>query len=290
MYLARERSSRYVCALKVLFKKQLSASPATASQLRREVEIQSHLRHEHVLRLYGYFYDSTRIYLILEYAEGGELYRLLQQRVTFTEQQTARYVRQLALAMAYLDSRGVSHRDLKPENLLLSKDQQSIKVSDFGWAVCDRDRRKDSKTNKSTPSSSSSASSAAASERRKTLCGTLDYLSPEMVESRDHDGGVDVWAAGVMMFEMLTGAPPFVTDTYQATYRRICKVDVQWPKTAIKVSKEAKELVSLFLVRESSKRITWKAVLEHPFIVKHCSSSSSSSGSGSQQLQEEVRE
>jgi aurora kinase len=100
VYLARERSSRYVVALKVLFKAQLQQS-AVEHQLRREIEIQSHLRHPNILRLYGYFYDSSRVYLIIEYAALGELYKELQKRSTFGERRTATYIASLARALDY---------------------------------------------------------------------------------------------------------------------------------------------------------------------------------------------
>ena len=188
--------------------------------MKREIEIQSHLRHSHVLRLYGYFYDNSRVYLILEYAEGGELYKQLQAAGRFDDVQTATYIAQLATAMQYCHSKGVYHRDLKPENLLLSKDKSSVKVSDFGWSVCQRDTTNTTTTTTTitatttatTATTATSANKAAQQqERRKTLCGTLDYLSPEMIEGRPHDGGVDRWAVGVMMYEMLTGSCPFVT-------------------------------------------------------------------------------
>ena len=285
VYLAREKSTRFVCALKVLFKSQLLKAECEY-QLRREIEIQSHLRHRNVLRLYGYFYDSSRVYLILEYAEGGELYKQLQAAGRFDDSQTATYIAQLATAMQYCHSKGVYHRDLKPENLLLSKDKTAVKVSDFGWSVCQREpTTAPPTTTTATATSATATKGAEAKERRKTLCGTLDYLSPEMIEGRPHDGGVDRWAVGVMMYEMLTGHCPFVTDTYQETYKRICKVAVQWPKTPSSggsgrvsgggggsgggVGREAKDLIGRLLVRDSRGRASWDEVLRHPYIVKY---------------------
>ncbi|KAJ3336052.1 hypothetical protein HDU91_001928, partial [Kappamyces sp. JEL0680] len=118
VYLAREKKSGYVVALKVLFKSEL-AENKVEKQLRREIEIQSHLRHPNILRLYGYFYDPKRVYLILEYAAKGELYRLLQKETRFSEETSANYISQMAHALAYLHKKNVIHRDIKPENLLL---------------------------------------------------------------------------------------------------------------------------------------------------------------------------
>lgn len=127
MYLARERSSKYVVALKVLFKNQLEKA-GVEHQLRREIEIQSHLRHPNILRLYGYFHDRKRVYLILEYASQGELYKALQAKGHFDEATAAEYIVQLANALAHCHEKHVIHRDIKPENLLISIDGE-LKVS-----------------------------------------------------------------------------------------------------------------------------------------------------------------
>lgn len=118
VYLAREKRTKYIVALKVLQKSQLTKA-GVEHQLRREIEIQCHLRHKHVLRMYGYFYDDKRIYLILEYSPGGELYKQLCNRVRFSERMSARYIADLARALKYCHSKHVIHRDIKPENLLI---------------------------------------------------------------------------------------------------------------------------------------------------------------------------
>ena len=132
VYLAREKRSRHVVALKVLFKSQL-AKAGVEHQLRREIEIQSHLRHASILRLYGYFYDRSRVYLILEYAARGELYKELQRLGRFPEDRAAHYVASLAAALRYCHDKGVIHRDIKPENLLVDS-RGEVKIADFGWS------------------------------------------------------------------------------------------------------------------------------------------------------------
>lgn len=167
VYLAREIRTKYIVALKVLQKNQLLKA-GVEHQLRREIEIQSHLRHRNILRLYGYFYDNKRIYLILEYSPRGELYKQLMAKGRFGERQSAQYVLELSRALAYCHLKHVIHRDIKPENLLIGH-LGELKIADFGWSV------------------------HAPTSRRNTLCGTLDYLPPEMVEGREHDEQVDVW-------------------------------------------------------------------------------------------------
>jgi serine/threonine protein kinase len=181
VYLARESRSKFIVALKVLYKKQLMKLNAEHT-LRREIEIQSHLRHPNICRLYGWFWDEKKIYLILEFATGGEVYQELTAQV-FSEPKAANYIYQVIQALKYLHSKKVIHRDIKPENLLNC--MGTIKLSDFGW------------------------STHSVENNRKTFCGTLDYLPPEMVNKVSYDNSVDVWSVGILAFEFITGSPPF---------------------------------------------------------------------------------
>ncbi|KAJ1824029.1 spindle assembly checkpoint kinase [Coemansia sp. RSA 2675] len=240
-YLAREKNSNFICALKIMYKHELEESKIE-KQLRREVEIQTHLRHPHILRLFGYFHDEKRVYLILEYAARGEMYKLLQKQGSFTEPEAANYIAQMANALEYLHEKHVIHRDIKPENLLLNANGE-LKISDFGWSVHTR------------------------GSRRRTLCGTLDYLPPEMVEGRDHNESVDLWSLGVLMYEFLVGVPPFEDlQSHKATYRRIAKVDLHIPPY---VSPEASDLITQLLQYDGERRMPLHEVLRHPWILKH---------------------
>ncbi|XP_058386436.1 aurora kinase C isoform X3 [Diceros bicornis minor] len=118
VYLARLKENHFVVALKVLFKSQIEKE-GLEHQLRREIEIQAHLQHPNILRLYNYFHDARRVYLILEYAPRGELYKELQKSHTLDEQRTATIMEELADALTYCHEKKVIHRDIKPENLLL---------------------------------------------------------------------------------------------------------------------------------------------------------------------------
>lgn len=256
VYLAREKTTKFILALKVLFKSQLQKA-SVEHQLRREIEIQSHLRHPNVLRLYGYFYDDTRVYLILEYAPRGELYKELQKTTTFDDQRTATYIGQLADALKYCHSKKVIHRDIKPENLLLGI-KGDLKIADFGWSV------------------------HAPSSRRTTMCGTLDYLPPEMVEGKSHNEAVDLWSLGVLCYEFLVGKPPFESEGHSETYRRIMKVNFTYPPH---VSTGARDLISNLLRYNPEQRLSLEGVLNHPWIRENSQatlpSSSSASGSSS---------
>ncbi|XP_012498445.1 PREDICTED: aurora kinase C-like [Propithecus coquereli] len=124
VYLARLKENHFTVALKVLFKSQIEKE-GLEHQLRREIRIQWHLQHPNIVRLYNYFHDARRIYLILEYAPKGELYKELQKNQKFDEQRTATIIEELADALAYCHDKKVIHRDIKPENLLLGFRERS---------------------------------------------------------------------------------------------------------------------------------------------------------------------
>eukprot|EP01041_Mallomonas_annulata_P001708 gene1708-3307_t len=245
VYLARERKTKFIVALKAIKKSQLFKA-GVEHQLRREIEIQTNLRQRNVLRMYGYFYDDKRIYLILEYAPGGELYKQLTSRGHFSESTTARYILDLSKALHYCHLKHVIHRDIKPENLLIGV-KNDIKIADFGWSV------------------------HAPNSRRTTLCGTLDYLPPEMVEGRDHDETADIWSLGVLTYEFLVGSPPFEAEGARATYRRISNVDLRFP---VGVTTGARDLISRLLVKDQKRRMKLPDISRHPWILHHTANSS----------------
>ena len=181
------------------------------------------------------------MYLILEYAAKGELYKELQRHGRFAEGITATYIASLAKALQYCHAKHVIHRDIKPENLLLGLNGE-LKIADFGWSV------------------------HAPNSRRKTLCGTLDYLPPEMVEGSMHDERVDVWSLGVLAYEFLYGTPPFEAAGHSETYKRILKVDLAFPPTPV-VSEPAKDLIRRLLVKAPADRLPLERVLKHPWIL-----------------------
>ncbi|KDP28732.1 hypothetical protein JCGZ_14503 [Jatropha curcas] len=241
VYLAREVKSKYIVALKIIFKEQIEKYKIQ-HQLQREMQIQTSLHHPNILRLYGWFHDNERIFLILEYAHRGELYRELKKKGYLSEKQAATYIASLTNALAYCHEKDVIHRDIKPENLLLDHEGR-LKIADFGWSVQSR-------------------------SKRHTMCGTLDYLAPEMVENKAHDYAVDNWTLGILCYEFLYGAPPFEAESQRDTFRRIMKIDLSFPSEP-PVSAEAKNLISRLLVKDSSKRLSLQKIMEHPWIIKN---------------------
>uniref|UniRef100_A0A3Q3GRJ8 non-specific serine/threonine protein kinase n=1 Tax=Labrus bergylta TaxID=56723 RepID=A0A3Q3GRJ8_9LABR len=217
VYLARVKELQAIVALKVLFKSQMEKE-SVEHQLRREIEIQAHLKHPNILRFYNYFHDRKRVYLVLEYAPRGEMYKELQKCGRFDEQRTATYMEEISDALLYCHEKKVIHRDIKPENLLLGY-RGELKIADFGWSV------------------------HAPSLRRRTMCGTLDYLPPEMIEGHTHSEKVDLWCIGVLCYECLIGNPPFETASHSETYKRITKVGVVLLFIDLSLRKRAQQVV-----------------------------------------------
>ncbi|KOX79039.1 Aurora kinase B [Melipona quadrifasciata] len=239
VYLAREKTTHYMVALKTLYKVEL---------MKGRVEKQMYcyvnrFRHPHILQLLTYFHDHKRIYLVLEFAARGELYKELKRQPNerFNEHLSAKYTYQVADALEYCHRNNVIHRDIKPENLLLTY-EGNVKLADFGWSV------------------------HAPSSKRNTLCGTLDYLPPEMVSGETYDIFVDHWCLGILCYEFLVGKPPFLSDSQQETYVKIKAANIQWPE---QITPGAKDLISRLIKRKSWERISMAAVKKHFWIVKY---------------------
>ncbi|BHF60911.1 hypothetical protein AAHC03_0450 [Spirometra sp. Aus1] len=193
-----------------------------------------HLRHPHILQLYTYFHDSSKIYLVLEFAYYGQMYSELQREQRFSERKAST----LCDALIYCHARKVIHRDIKPENLLLGL-YHELKLADFGWSV------------------------HAPSLKRRTMCGTIDYLPPEMLLSQSHNERVDHWAVGVLCYEMLCGHPPFEHDDTKETYARIKAVKFTYPSV---ISPLAQDLISKILVRDPAQRLGLAEIQKHPWV------------------------
>ncbi|KER33164.1 hypothetical protein T265_00865 [Opisthorchis viverrini] len=225
VFLAKTRETGFLCAIKVIFKKQIVKN-GLEHQIRREVEIMSHLQHPNILQMYTYFHDHKRIYLVLELAYYGQMYSDLRRLGRFNDWRAATYVYQLCDALIYCHRMKVIHRDIKPENLLIGFNHE-LKLSDFGWSV------------------------HAPSLRRRTICGTLDYLAPEMVTGKGHDERVDHWTVGILCYEMLCGHPPFEHQETNDTYSCIKAVKYTFPSIICSL---AQDLISK--VREIEKAFT----------------------------------
>lgn len=241
VFLAREKKTDFIVALKVLNKAEIQRLNAEKLVV-REIKIHSFLDHKNIIKLYGFFHDDENIYLILEYAPDGELYKELKATPNnrFTEEKTSKILRQVLDAFIYLQSLDIIHRDLKPENLLSFMGQ--VKLADFGWSVCAPDKK------------------------RKTFCGTIDYMPPEMAHGTQYDFKTDNWAIGVLAYEFLVGKAPFETKSRGLTLDGIKKGEIQYPSF---LSEEAKDFINKLLLIDPQMRIELTQATQHPFIRKY---------------------
>ncbi|CAE8731654.1 unnamed protein product, partial [Polarella glacialis] len=178
------RTSGNVYALKAVDKKRV-LDHNLQGQLLSEVKTQMTMQHPNLLRCYDYFEESGTVYIVLELASGGDLYQRLRRHGPLAQPDAAHVFGQVCEGVKHLHEKGIIHRDLKPENILLTGDM-TVKIADFGWCA-----------------------QASGGGKRATFCGTLCMLAPEMVSGKSYDAKVDVWAVGVLLYEMLTGTSPF---------------------------------------------------------------------------------
>ena len=243
----------------MIYKEQIIEEGFVA-QLKREIEIQAGIDHPRCCPLFGYSLTGPRICIALPFYERGSMYKLMQKQTRFDQRSAMDYVRQVASALVYLHARGVIHRDLKPENLLLDGEGNAV-VADFGWAY---------------------RAQQDGIFARHTLCGTLDYLPPEMIEDEPYDTSVDCWMLGVLAYELVVGRPPFEAETQDETYDRILEARVEFPEG---VHAGVQDLIRNILVKDPKARFNTKQIMEQASIVikvlkeeqEQASSSSSSS-------------
>jgi aurora kinase len=209
-------------------------------QVKREVEVQYKLNHPNITKLYDYFSTESDVYLILEYCNNGNLYqkRSGRHKKKFTEKEAAFYVREIAKALEYCHKHNIAHRDVKLENVLLKGNQ--VKLADFGWCIQYKEN-----------------------EKSNILCGTLDYMSPEMVISKNYRFEVDIWALGILTFELLCGKTPFEKFLEkQEIYDAIENYDFEIPDN---LSENAIDFLEGCL-DETEYRMTIKEVISHPWL------------------------
>lgn len=190
--------------------------------------------------MYGFFFDQKRVYIILEYAAGGELYGILRNSGPLDEERAAVYIAQMVKAMKYLHSLNIIHRDLKPENILLCN-KNVVKLSDFGWSVH-------------------------TTKNRKTFCGTIDYICPEIINRTPYDSRLDLWTIGVLAYELNAGHAPFESSARSETAKRIRNIDYQVPEY---FSPELRDFIRRLLVADPNSRMSEDEALGHPYIKKY---------------------
>ncbi|TPX56203.1 hypothetical protein PhCBS80983_g04689 [Powellomyces hirtus] len=226
-------------AIKMIDKRLMKAANMTR-RVANEVEVHWQLRHPSILELYNYFEDQSYVYLVMEICQNGELYQYIHKRkCPLTEPEARGAIAQIVRGLLYLHANGIIHRDLKLSNLLLTENFD-VKIADFGLAV---------KLN-------------ALDGEQKTMCGTPNYISPEIVSRLPYGLTSDVWSLGCMVVTVLTGTPPFESKAVKSTLDKVSRVEYTLPAH---LSSDARDLVHRLLQKDPKKRLALQRVLSHPF-------------------------
>ncbi|KAM9665306.1 ribosomal protein S6 kinase alpha-2 [Trichechus inunguis] len=234
----------HLYAMKVLKKATLKVRDRVRSQMERD--ILAEVNHPFIVKLHYAFQTEGKLYLILDFLRGGDLFTRLSKEVMFTEEDVKFYLAELALALDHLHGLGIIYRDLKPENILLDEEGH-IKITDFGLSkeAIDHDKR------------------------AYSFCGTIEYMAPEVVNRRGHTQSADWWSFGVLMFEMLTGSLPFQGKDRKETMALILKAKLGMPQF---LSLEAQSLLRALFKRNPCNRLGAgldgvEEIKRHPFFV-----------------------
>lgn len=183
------------------------------------------LKHPFIVNMYGCFQDARRIYMVLEYVVGGEFFTLLRKAGRFDNDMACFYGAQIASIFEYCHSKNIVYQNLKPENILLSSDGY-LKLTDFGFAKV-------------------------IEHRTYTLCGTPEYIAPEVLLHKGHGKPVDWWTLGILIYEMIVGYPPFVDEDPMGIYQKILRGKIVFPRI---FDNDAKGLVKKLLTADLGKR------------------------------------
>jgi len=245
VYSVESLDSQRVYACKVVNKCRVKRKEHQI-KLVSEIKLHRTLNHHHIVKFHSHFDDAENVYILLELCANHSLMELSNKRKVLTEHEVRYLMKQIVVAIKYLHNKTIIHRDLKLSNVLLDKDLV-VKLCDFGLATKVVD-----------------------DERKTTICGTPNYIAPEILNQNKlghgHSFEVDIWSLGVIMFTLLAGRPPFQTRNLHETYRRIKRMRYQWPLSH-DVSWMARDLISKIFT-DPSDRLDLAQIEGHDFFAK----------------------
>lgn len=224
----RKKDNDQIFAMKILNKK-IIAERNEIEHTKTERNILEKLTHPFLVNLHYAFQTSEKLYFVMDFINGGELFYLLQKDGNFSEDRSRFYSAEIAMGLGYLHSNGVIYRDLKPENILIGEDGH-VRLTDFGIAkegLGDKDRT-------------------------STFCGTPEYIAPEVLKGSAYGKAVDWWSFGTLTFEMIVGTPPFYSESQTKMFEKILAGKLHFPDT---VSPEARKIITALLRRNPERRL-----------------------------------
>jgi len=241
---AVNRKTGELVAIKIYEKSRLTSYDRDCTTT--EVELLKSLKHPNIISVRDCIDTRSKLYLVEELMTGGDLLEAIRKKKVFSEKEACRVFIQIMTAIAYLHANGIAHRDIKPDNILLNGDSEDpvVKLADFGFAK------------------------KVGSGILHTPCGSPVYTAPEIVREDSYDKSVDVWSAGVLLYLLLCGYPPFYHQDPTKLFEEIKKAVFDFPPEQWStVSDSAKDLVSAMLKADPTERITAQQVLDHPWTV-----------------------
>jgi len=226
--LVKKKDDGCIYAMKVL-RKHTIITKGEVTHTKAEKTILARIQHPFIVKLHYAFQTNEKLYMILSFVNGGELFYHLERDGKFSEERARFYAAEMVCAIAHLHSLNIVHRDLKPENILLDADGHIV-ITDFGLAKEITDKKKIT----------------------MTFCGTPDYIAPEIIKGKGHGTAVDWWIIGTLIYEMLTGLTPFYSKDITQCYEKILSAPVKFPSS---LSTDAMDIISQFLMRNPEKRL-----------------------------------
>ncbi|KAG2438878.1 hypothetical protein HYH02_010676 [Chlamydomonas schloesseri] len=223
------KATKTIYAMKVMRKERILQRDHS-EYVRSERDLLTAVVHPYIVTLRFSFQTPTKLYLVLDFLNGGHLFFNLYRQGVFGEDVARLYTAEIVLALAYLHSRGIVHRDLKPENVLLDNEGH-VRLTDFGLAK---------------------GNMGGEENRTNSFIGTMEYMAPEIIEAKGHGKAVDWWSTGILMYEMLCGVPPFRAKSRQALQQQIATGKVKYPKF---LSTDSQSLLKGLLTRDPAKRL-----------------------------------
>mmetsp|Transcript_66678 Transcript_66678/g.117926 ORF Transcript_66678/g.117926 Transcript_66678/m.117926 type:complete len:534 (+) Transcript_66678:29-1630(+) len=242
VFTATDKRTKEVRAVKAMLKDKVKDIPA----LEREIDLTKNMDHPNIVKLFASFVDEKYIYLVMEMCEGGELFKKISEARRFSEPLVMKLMSQIFRAVCYMHKQGIVHRDIKPENfLLLTKEpleKNTLKLIDFGFSK-----------------------HVSEGEQLDAMVGSVFYVAPEVIE-QSYGKASDIWSCGVMMYMMLSGAPPFTGTSDHVVLQKVKKGEYRlhgalWDP----VSEEGKDFIRKILVLNQDERIKAENILEHPW-------------------------
>nr|POE94873.1 serine/threonine-protein kinase atg1a [Quercus suber] len=242
---SKHRHSGVEVAVKEIDKKQLS--PKVSENLLKEISILSTIDHPNIIRLFEAIETKDRIYLVLEYCDGGDLAAYILNHGKVSEAIARHFMRQLAAGLQVLQEKHLIHRDLKPQNLLLTRGEVTplLKIGDFGFA------------RSLTPQGLAD-----------TLCGSPLYMAPEIIRNQKYDAKADLWSVGAILFQLVTGKPPFDGNSQLQLFQNILtSTELQFPQGALEeLHPDCVDLCRSLLRQDPVQRLTFTEFFNHNFL------------------------